>query len=169
MRVTPVALSIGIALATIASAGNGQRPDDRLDPRSTALTQQAQSLLAGGQLDQATDLLESALAVDPRNRSAYVTLGRVAQAQKLPGKAVRFYSEALKLDPNDPNALGGEGEAFVDRGAVERAKLVLDRLKTVCRAPCPQASALAAAIAKGPPPEAVAAHVPAPPPNKSQD
>ena len=42
MRLTPIALSLAIAAATMASAGYGQRPDDQIDPRSTALVQQAQ-------------------------------------------------------------------------------------------------------------------------------
>ncbi len=160
MRLTPIALSIALALATMASAGHGQRPDDQIDPRSIALAEQAQTLTAAGQLGEATDLLETALAVDPRNRTAYIALARVAQAQKLPGKAVRLYSEALKLEPNDVNALAGQGEALVERGAVERAKRNLEKLKTACKGNCPQATTLAAVIAKGPPAEAVAARTP---------
>src|SRR3546814_14305925 len=66
-----------------------------------------------------------------------------------------LYGEALALEPNDPGALAGQGEALVERGAVERAKRNLERLKTVCKAPCPQATTLAAVIAKGPPPEEI--------------
>ena len=106
----------------MASAGQGQRPDDQIDPRSTALVEQARAQSAAGRHNEAIDLLETALAVDPRNRGAYIALGRVAQAQRLPGKAVRYYADALRLEPNDVNALAGQGEAFVQRGAVERAR-----------------------------------------------
>ena len=160
MRLTPRALTLAIALATVGSAGHGQKPDDQIDPRSTALTQQAQPLHSAGRYQEAIDLLESALAVDPRNRQAYVGLARVAQAQKLPGKAIKFYGEALKLEPNDVNALAGQGEAFVQRGAVERARRNLDRVKTLCSNPCAPATTLAAAIAKGPPPEVLTAQRP---------
>ena len=108
MRLTPIALSAAIVLATMASAGHGQRPDDQIDPRSLALTQQAVTLTAAGRFSEATDMLESALAVDPRNRSAYIALGRVAQGEKLPGKAIKYYSEALALEPNDLAALTGQ-------------------------------------------------------------
>jgi Tfp pilus assembly protein PilF len=160
MRLTPIALSVALALATMASAGHGQRPDDQIDARSMALLQEGQALTASGQYNQAIDALESALAVDPRNRAAYVALARVAQGQKLPGKAIKLYAEALKLEPNDVGALAGQGEALVGRGAVERAKRNLDRIKTLCRNPCPQAITLAAVIAKGPPPEVMAARTP---------
>ncbi|HJQ17579.1 MAG TPA: tetratricopeptide repeat protein [Allosphingosinicella sp.] len=169
MRVFPIALSAAFALAIVASAGYGQRPDDQIDPRSIALTQQAQALTVGGRYSEAIDLLESALAVDPRNRGAYVGLARVALAQKLPGKAVKLYSEALALEPNDLNALSGQGEALVERGAVERAKQNLERIKGLCKGSCPQATTLAAVIAKGPPPPIVTARAPEAVPPKSEN
>jgi Tfp pilus assembly protein PilF len=163
MRLTPIALTIAIAAATMASSGFGQRPDDQIDPRSAALVQQAQQLSVAGQHSQAIDLLETALAVDPRNRGAYIALGRVAQAQRLPGKAIRMYGLALRLEPNDVAALGGQGEAYVQRGAVDRARANLARVRTLCAQPCPQAQQLAAAIERGPPAEALAAQRPAQP------
>ena len=160
MRLTPIALTVAIALATMASAGQGQKPDDQIDARSLALTQQGQALAAQARYQEATDLLESALVVDPRNRQAYIGLARAAQGLKLPGKAIKFYFEALKLEPNDVAALAGQGEALVQRGAVERAKRNLEKLKTACNGPCPQATTLAAVIAKGPPPEVLTARAP---------
>jgi len=160
MRLTPIALSIALALATMASAGHGQKPDDQINPRSTALVQEGQALTAAGKFNEAIDLLETALVVDPRNRAAFIELGRVAQAQKLPGKAIRFYAEALAIEPNDVNALAGQGEALVQRGAVERAKQNLAKVQTACKGACPQAAALSAAIAKGPPAEVLSARVP---------
>lgn len=151
MRVTPIALAGAIIVGTLASAGHGQRPDDQIDARSVALTQQAKSLTSAARYNEAIDALETALAIDPRNRSAYVGLARVAQGQKLPGKAVKLYGEALALEPNDIDALAGQGEAFVQRGAVERAKQNLDKIKILCKSACAQATTLAAAIAKGPP------------------
>jgi tetratricopeptide (TPR) repeat protein len=160
MRFTPIAFAAAIALATFASAGQGQRPDDQIDPRSAALVQQAQAHVAAARYSEATDLLETALAVDPRNRPAYIALARVAQAQRLPGKAIRFYAAALQLDPNDLGALAGQGEAYVQRGAVDRARHNLERVRTLCGANCAQANTLAAVIQRGPPPEVLAAQRP---------
>ncbi|HTU10995.1 MAG TPA: hypothetical protein VMG08_08875 [Allosphingosinicella sp.] len=160
MRLTPIVLSLGIAAATMASAGNGQRPDDQVDPRSAALVDQARSRAAAGQNQEATDLLETALAVDPGNRNAYIQLGRVAQAERLPGKAIGYYADALRLEPNDVNALAGQGEAYVQRGAVDRARQNLTRLQGLCAAPCPQATQLASVIQRGPPAEVLAAQRP---------
>ena len=160
MRLMPIAFSLAIAAATLASAGNGQRPDDQVDPRSAALVEQARAHSTAGRHNEAIDLLETALAVDPGNRSAYIALARVAQAQRLPGKAVRYYADALRLEPNDVNALAGQGEAYVQRGAVERARRNLARVQTLCRQPCPQAQQLAQTIQRGPPAEVLAAQRP---------
>ena len=160
MRLTPIVISLGIAAATFASAGNSQRPDDQVDPRSAALVAQAQSRTTAGQYEQATDLLETALAVDPGNRNAYIQLGRVAQAQHLPGKAIGYYADALRLEPNDVNALASQGEAYVQRGAVDRARQNLQRVQSLCHQPCPQAQQLASVIQRGPPAEVLAAQRP---------
>ena len=160
MRLTPIALSAAIVVATMASAGFSQKADDRIDPRSLALTQQAQALNAQGKYLDATDLFESALAVDPRNRQAYIGLARAAEGEKLPGKAIKLYFEALQLEPNDIDALSGQGAALVQRGAIDRAKANLARVRSLCKGACPQAETLAAAIAKGPPAEVLAAQKP---------
>ncbi|HEY5710624.1 MAG TPA: tetratricopeptide repeat protein [Allosphingosinicella sp.] len=160
MRFSPIVLTLAFAAATMASAGNGQRPDDQIDPRSTALVQRAQTHSATGNYDEANNLLETALAVDPRNRGAYIALGRVAQAQRLPGKAVRLYADALRLEPNDVAALSAQGEAYVQRGAVDRARQNLARVQTLCRQPCPAATQLAAVIQRGPPADVLAAQRP---------
>ena len=55
MRLTPIALSVAIALATMASAGHGQRPDAQINPQSLALLQQGEALTASGQYDAAID------------------------------------------------------------------------------------------------------------------
>src|SRR3546814_1908310 len=71
MRLTPIALSVAIALATMASAGHGQRPDAQIEPQSLALLQQGEPLTASGRYDAAVDALETALIFEPRNRAAY--------------------------------------------------------------------------------------------------
>ncbi len=157
MRFSAPALALSLALATWSSSGIGQRPDAQIDARSLALQAQAQAAFKSGNLGSAQDLLESALAVDPRNRGAYVVMGEVATAQQLPGKAIRFYREALAIEPNDTAALSGEGLAMVQKGAVDPAKANLARIRTLCKAECPPAATLAAAIAKGPPAQVVAA------------
>lgn len=162
MRYSSVAAAAALTLLTVTTALHGQRPDDQIDPRSMALLAKGQAAQAAGNLDGATDLLETALAVDPRNRVAFVTLGDVSEARGLPGQAIRFYREALLLEPNDVKALEGQGTALVTKGAVQRARENLARIRTICgKAGCGEANELAAVIAKGPPIATAAVEVPA--------
>ncbi|MEI9849987.1 MAG: tetratricopeptide repeat protein [Sphingomonas sp.] len=156
MRITAISAAVALMALTVSSALMAQRPDDQIDPRSMALLQEGRAAQTAGNFDGATDAFETALVVDPRNRQAFVLLAEVARARGLPGKAIRLYNEALVLEPNDLMALRGQGEAMVAKGAVEKAKENLARIKTICRAQCKDATVLAAVIAKGPPVTATA-------------
>lgn len=151
MRTSSVALAAALAVVSITTSLSGQKPDEAIDPRSMQLLQQGRAQKAAGNLDAATDTLETAVAVDPRNKAAFVTLAEVADARDLPGKAIRLYREALLIEPNDVAALRGQGEALVAKGAVIRARENLVKIRKLCKTGCTDATALAAVIAKGPP------------------
>jgi Tfp pilus assembly protein PilF len=157
MRLVPAALALALGAAAVATAVQGQKPDSQVDARSIALLDQARAAQRSGNLDQANDLLESALAVDPRNRAAFVELAAIAKAQGLPGKAIRFYREALELEPNDVTALAGQGDALVQKGAVVKARENLAKIKRLCTGACPDEARLAGLIEKGPPPAILSA------------
>jgi tetratricopeptide (TPR) repeat protein len=151
MRIFVRFLMVGAAATLLASPVVGQLPDNQISPQSVQLQQQAESQIAAGKLSEAADLLETALAVDPRNRSAFVDLARVAKQQKLFGKSIRLANEALQLEPNDLDALEVQGEAMVELGAIPRAKDNLTKLQKLCGSnPCRQVAALSAAISRGP-------------------
>ena len=150
MRLLPRILLAGLAVGALASPVVGQRPDDQINPKSIELMRQGQSLLAAGRFNEADDALETSLAVDPRNRFAYVELARVAQKQKLFGKTIRLTNKALTLEPNDLDAIELQGEAMVELGAVPRAQQNLAKLQKLCANSCKQMSQLSAAISRGP-------------------
>lgn len=151
MRISSIAIAAALATVSISTSLQGQRPDNQIDARSMALLAQGKAARAAGNYDAATDALESAVVVDPRNRAAFVVLAEVAVARDLPGKAIRLYREALLLEPNDVVSLRGQGEALVKKGAVARARDNLAKIRTLCRTGCADATTLAAVIAKGPP------------------
>lgn len=154
MRLLIPASILALAAAIVSSNGvsqTGKQVQTVINPQSQTLATAARTELSAGRLDEAAGLLETALAVDPRNRSAYVLLGDVSRRQGLPGKAIRFYREALTLDPNDRAALAGQGEALVAKGAVAKARENLAKLSTLCGGRCPEQGSLAAAIDRGPP------------------
>ena len=140
--------AVGLALAAPAAS---QRADDQILPKSVELQRQAREAIAAGKFEQAEDLLETALAVDPRNRGAFVDIARVPEKQHLFGKAIRMTSKALLLEPNDPDAIAIQGEAMVEMGATARAQANLQKLQAICGAKgCPQIAQLSGAISRGP-------------------
>jgi cytochrome c-type biogenesis protein CcmH/NrfG len=159
MRISLVATVAALALVSVSTALHSQKPDNQIDARSLEWLAKGKAAGSAGKLDEATDDLETALAVDPRNRAAFVALGEVAHRQGLNGKAIRHYRDAMRLDPNDPAAIGGEGQALLAKGAIKQARADLAKLQKVCKGSCPEAQQLAAAIAKGPPATALAQQV----------
>lgn len=156
MRFSPLAIAVSLTLATVSSSLHGQPADDEINPRSIELVAEGRAALAADDADRAVGLVESALAVDPRNRDGFVALAEVARARDLPGQAIRYYREALSMEPNDLAALEGQGEVFAARGALERARRNLARIEAICETSCPPATSLAAAIAAGPAPAQLA-------------
>ncbi|URW76490.1 hypothetical protein M9980_04535 [Sphingomonas donggukensis] len=163
MRYLSVTAAVGLTLLSLSTSLSGQRPDEQIDARSLALLEKGKAARAAGNLQGATDLIETALVVDPRNRGAFLTLAEIARTQELPGKAIRLYREALLLEPNDVAALRGQGEALVQKGAVVRARENLARIQKLCPKTCADGTTLAAVIAKGPPVRAAAASPVEPP------
>ena len=118
-----------------------------------------------GKFIEADDALETALAVDPRNRAAFIAMARVAIKQKLYGQAIRLTNKALALEPTDRDALAVQGEAMVELGALPRAKENLAKLQKLCATRLPAGRPRCrAAIARGP---ALAAAKPPPTPKKN--
>jgi len=161
MRLTPLVLCLGLAASTVPVAVIGQRPDDQIAPQSVALLKQGETLLSQGKLIEADDTLETALAVDPKNRAAFNVMAQVAIKQQLYGQAIRLTNRALALEPTDRDALAVQGEAMVELGALPRAKENLAKLQKLCgTSGCPQIAVLSTAIARGP--ALAAAKTPAP-------
>lgn len=165
MRGFAIGLLAGLTgLALAAPAAVGRSADDQILPKSVELMQQGRSLAAAGQFVDAETAIEAALAVDPRNRWAYVEAARVAEKQRLYGKAIRLTNKALSMEPSDLDALAVQGEAMVELGAVARAQANLAKVRSICAKECPQAVELAKAIGRGP---SVAAAKPQPAPKSN--
>ena len=150
MRLSHRIMLAGLAGLVLAAPVSSQKPDDQIHPRSLELLRQGETLLAAGKFVEADDVLEAALAVDPRNRAAFVVMARVAQKQKLFGQAIRFTNKALALEPRDLDALSVQGEAMVELGAVPRARDNLAKLQKLCPSGCSQLASLSSAISRGP-------------------
>lgn len=149
MRYTPVAIALSLLAAVTASVGYSA-PPDQLDPRASSLIAQGRADLAAGRTDAAVDAFEAALVVQPGSVSVLLNLAEATRRQGMQGKALHYYREALEADPKNLAAISGEGAALAEKGAVEKARRNLARLKGMCGDSCDATRQLAAAIARGP-------------------
>lgn len=148
MRFSPAAIALSLTLVVMSSASINARSNDNIDARSIAFVATGDQELAAGRFDSAIDWYESALAIDPQNRAAYISMARAVKGQGLNGKAIRFYKEALELEPNDQTALAEQADVMIAKGAVAQARINIARLKTLCRSNCTAADRLSAVAAK---------------------
>jgi len=149
MRFAPVAAALSLFLATTASVSSAGETE--AEPRAAMLIAQGQAALLAGETQAAIDAFEAALVVDPGYTPIFLELAEASRAEGLQGKAIRYYREALARDPGNFAAISGEGEALVEKGALEKAERNLARLESLCGETCPETLALQARIAVGPP------------------
>lgn len=147
MRFAPAAAALSMVLAVTASVGNAGSGDP--DPRAAMLIAEGRAALAADKPQDAIDAFEAALVVDPSYTPIFIELAEVARAEGLQGKAIRYYRETLVRDPGNLAAISGEGEALVEKGALEKAKRNLAQLESLCGASCPETMALQGTIARG--------------------
>ncbi len=150
MRFAPAAAALSLALAVTSSVGWAESREPT--PRAGVLIAEGRALLDEGDIQAAVDAFEAALAVDPGYTPIFLDLARAARADRLQGKAIRYYREALTREPRNLAALAGEGEALVEKGAVEKARGNLAKLESLCGKTCRETQDLSATIAAGPPP-----------------
>ncbi len=146
MRFSPAAIALSLSFALISSASISKPADDQIDPLSITMMKQGDGAMAKADYPAAIDWYETALAVDPRNRNAYIQIARASRAQGMVGKSIRYYKEALEIEPNDQLALAEQAEAMAAKGAIASAKTNLARLRMLCQADCTRVDAVATAI-----------------------
>ncbi len=155
MRFAAPAAALSLALAV--SASMGVAADREADPRAAVLVAEGRAALEAGQPQKAIDAFEAALTVDPGHTPIYLDLAEAARREGLQGKAIRYYREALSRDPDNFAAISGEGEALLEKGAIEKAKANLATLRAKCGSSCPETRDLALAIQQGPQPRVLTA------------
>ena len=149
MRYTPAAVALSLLVAVTSSVIHSAPPQE-LDARANALVVAGQEDLRAGRINAAIDAFEAALVRDPGHVTVLLNLAAATRAQGMHGKALHYYREALQSDPRNLAAIAGEGEALLEKGAVEKARRNLSRLRGMCGANCESAKELADAIARQP-------------------
>ena len=147
----PSSLIAGVAAAlatTPCDRPAARRPDSSAFRRASEAGQGASRR---GQVHRGRRAFETALAVDPRNRAAYIALARVAQEQKLFGQAIRFTNKALGARAERPRRARrpGRGDGRAWRGRRARRK-ISPSCRSSARAAARSSPSLSATIARGP-------------------
>src|SRR5262245_52997656 len=91
---------------------------------------QAQQLLAAGDVTSAIDMLESLLIAKPDHGQALIVLGEARLVDRDPERARDAFERALQLRSGDPAALVGHGLALVGLARYEQAIGPLSRAVT---------------------------------------
>ena len=86
MRYFPAALALSLLVGVTASVGVAEPA--QIDPRAADLLAQGKAKMAAGDVQDATNSFEAALAIDPGQPSIYLELAAAARHDGLQGKAI---------------------------------------------------------------------------------
>jgi tetratricopeptide (TPR) repeat protein len=86
-----------------------------------SLARSGMALMDAGDLKAAGARFREALAINPRNGQAHITLGNTLEADGNNDEAMAHYSEAVRLDPSSAIAHVNTGNIFLKRGDQARA------------------------------------------------
>ena len=156
MRYYSAGLALSLLAGLSASVGHSA-PARPSDPRVSALLAQGNGELTAGRITSAIDAYEAALTIQPGDVEVLIALAQATRRDGMQGKALHYFRLALANEPQNVSAIAGEGVALVEKGAVERARRNLVRLRSLCGESCEATQSLSAALAKGPSPRVVSA------------
>jgi tetratricopeptide (TPR) repeat protein len=109
-----------VAAIFSSSCSRGAAADDeeRSADRTLAVALRAHS---AGRIEEAADLYERVLVLDPRNKFAYYNLGLIDQTRGRDDEAVDAYRQSLAIDPSFVPALFNLAILRTEQGAVDEA------------------------------------------------
>jgi len=113
-----------------------------------------------GQIAQALLVIQSAIVAHPGDPANYIALADLYSRTGHPNAAIKYYDDALFIDPIDKAALKGMALADIAVGDSPNAAKNLDLLERTCGARCPESVAVRDAMQKAKMPEADAAVTP---------
>ena len=107
-----------VLVSSACSGGSTAGEEERDADRTLAVALQAHS---EGLIDEAADLYERVLVLDPRNKFAYYNLGLIEQTRGFDDEAVAAYREALAIDPSFVPALFNLAVLQAEQGMADEA------------------------------------------------
>jgi tetratricopeptide (TPR) repeat protein len=138
-----------VITATVAVMMTGSafaQVSDKYKDASRQLVGQAMVALKAEKIEEAQTLYERALVANPANLHALVGLGKSHEAQGRVGRGLKYYRQALAVDPNAMVALEAQAVAFLKRDMVNRAEANRAKLASLCEAGCQSLDSVETAI-----------------------
>lgn len=129
-------LMITVAGAAMLASSAFAQVSDKYKDASRQLVGQAMIALKAEKVEEAQILYERALVANPANLHALVGLGKTHEALGRVGKGLKYYRQALEVDPNAMVALEAQAVAFLKRDMVKRAEANRSKLARLCEAGC---------------------------------
>lgn len=90
-------------------------------------------LLRGDRLNEASELAKKAISLSPNQPTFYDTLARIHARMGNREEAIKAFTGALNIDPNNLEALIGLADVQAQAGKIEPAKTTLDQIDRVLR------------------------------------
>ena len=150
MRVVSV-FAVSVAALVVSLSPLAAETGKKFQAVSDKLAAEAATALlaqpAGGDGSNGAQVLyERALVANPANIAALIGLGRTHEKGGRVGKSLKYYRQALELEPNHLDALGLQGKAFLSKEMLDRAEANRDKLSRLCPQSCQQLDDLEVAI-----------------------
>lgn len=139
-------LLVPLALGGLLAMGGAATATDKYKDTSRELVVQAHVALTSESAEDAQLLFERALVANPANLQALIGLGKSHEAQGRVGRGLKYYRQALSIDPNAFTALEAQALAFLKRDMVERAEANRDKLARLCTGGCGELDTVDTAI-----------------------
>ncbi len=124
-----------IAFGLLATPAVAQT-SDKYKQISERFVAEANVALKSDKSDQAQLLFERAIVADPANVKALIGLGRTHETQGRVGRSLKYYRQALEIEPNAMPALRAQALAFLKRDMVDRAERNREKLSRLCPDSC---------------------------------
>lgn len=128
-------LLVGV-VAVAVSAPSTAQTDTKYQNISRQLAAEALVALEADKAVDAQLLFERSLVADPANTKALLGLGRSHEAQGRIGRGLKYYRQALEIEPNDKIALEAQALAFLKREMFDRADANRAKLVRLCPNGC---------------------------------
>lgn len=136
----PISVVAAMSVSVLAQS------DNKFEKVSQDLVAQANTALGTEQFADAQFLYERALVAQPANITALIGLGKSHEGQGRLGKGLKYYRQALEIEPNDQTALEVQALAFLKRDMMDRADDNRDKLARLCANGCPALASVETAI-----------------------